>query len=284
VAQVAHVDEWTDECATVGEIERAFVELRLRRGFEGTRNLRTSVLTHIAWVPQEWQEAASDTLAGLAERHPSRTLLLFPEPDADDGLYARVLLECYEVPGSMRHLCNEVAELRLRGIRSEAPASIALPLLLPDLPVFLRWRGRPDFGAPVFEQLVDVVDRLVIDSSEWPDVPDAYVQLIALFDRVAVSDIAWRRTLPWRRALAQAWPELPDRITGPPADTSLVAGWLRARAGIEVEVERADQLPVGEDRKPSDLLSDELDVFVRDSVYEAAVEAAATSGRPEGRP
>ena len=283
MAQVAHVDEWTDECATVGEIEGAFVELRLRRGFEGTRNLRTSVLTHIAWVPQEWQEAASDTLAGLAERHPSRTLLLFPKPDADDGLYARVLLECYEVPGSTRHLCNEVAELRLRGIRSEAPASIVLPLLLPDLPVFLRWRGRPDFGGPVFEQLVDVVDRLVIDSSEWPDVPDAYAQLIALFDRVAVSDIAWRRTLPWRRALAQAWPELPDRITGPPAETALVAGWLRSRAGIGVEVERADQLPVGEDRKPSDLLSDELDVFVRDSVYEASVEAA-TSGRPEGRP
>ena len=285
MAQVAHVDEWTDECATVGEIERAFVELRLRRGFEGTRNLRTSVLTHIAWVPQEWQEAASHTLAGLAERHPSRTLLLFPEPEAEDGLYARVLLECYEVPGTTRHLCNEVAELRLRGNRSQAPASIALPLLLPDLPVFLRWRGRPDFGSSVFEQLVDVVDRIVFDSSEWPDVPGAYAELIAIFDRVAVSDIAWRRTLPWRRALAHAWPELPDRITGPPAETALVAGWLRSCAGIEVEVERADQLPVGGDRKPSDLLSDELDVFVRDSVYEVAVEAAAaTSGRSEGRP
>ena len=276
MAQVAHVDEWTDECATVGEIERAFVELRLRRGFEGTRNLRTSVLTHIAWVPQEWQEAASHTLAGLAERHPSRTLLLFPEPEAEDGLYARVLLECYEVPGTTRHLCNEVAELRLRGNRSQAPASIALPLLLPDLPVFLRWRGRPDFGSSVFEQLVDVVDRIVFDSSEWPDVPGAYAELIAIFDRVAVSDIAWRRTLPWRRALAQAWPELPDRITGPPAETALVAGWLRSRAGIAVEVERADQLPVGGDRKPSDLLSDELDVFVRDPVYEAATVAAGS--------
>jgi hypothetical protein len=283
VAQVAHVDEWTDDCASVGEIERAFVELRLRRGFEGTRNLRTSVLTHIAWVPQEWQEAASDTLAGLAERHPSRTLLLFPEPEADDGLHARVLLECYEVPGSTRHLCNEVAELRLRGIRSEAPASIALPLLLPDLPVFLRWRGRPDFHAAVFEQLVDVVDRLVVDSSEWPDLPQAYSELSALFDQVAVSDIAWRRTLAWRRALAQAWPDLPDRITGPPAETALVAGWLRSRAGIEVEIERADQLPVGEDRPPSDLLSDELDVFVRDPLYEGAV-TASSAGRSEGRP
>ena len=82
---------------------------------------------------------------------------------------------------------------------------------------------------------------------------------------------------PWRRALAGAWPELPDRLTGPPAETSLVAGWLESRAGVRVELERADTLPIGGDPKPSDLLSDELDVFVRDPVYEAAT-AAAPSG------
>lgn len=283
MAPIAHIDEWMDECATVVEVEQALVELRLQRGFEGKRNLRTSVLTHIAWVPQEWQEAATDTLAGLAERHPSRTLLLFPEPDAEDGLHARVLLECYEMPGTTRHLCNEVAELRLRGIRSQAPASIVLPLLLPDLPVFLRWRGRPDFGSPVFEQLVDVVDRLVVDSAEWPDVSEASEELVALFAGVAVSDIAWRRTLPWRRALAGSWPDVPDRITGPPAETALVAGWLRSRSGIEVEIERADELTVGGARMPSDLLSDELDVFVRDPVYEAAV-SALNAARSAGRP
>lgn len=271
MASIAHVDEWADECASVSEVEDALIGLRLRRGFVGKRNLRTSVLTHIAWVPQEWQHAATETLAGLAERHPSRTILLFPEPDADDGIAARALLECYEVPFSDRHLCGEIVELRLRGKRALAPASIALPLLLPDLPVFLRWRGRPDFTSSSFEQLVEVVDRLVVDSSEWPDVPHAYRELAGLFDRVAVSDIAWRRTIPWRRALAQAWPDLPDRVTGPPAETALVAGWLKARGGADVQIERADELPVGDDRRPSDLLSEELDVFTRNPVYEAAV-------------
>nr|MBA2360259.1 hypothetical protein [Actinomycetota bacterium] len=72
--------------------------------------------------------------------------------------------------------------------------------------------------------------------------------------------------------------ERPDRLTGPPAETSLVAGWLCARAGIEVDVERADELPVGNgDRDQSDLLSEELDVFGREPVYEAAVAAAASS-------
>jgi Glucose-6-phosphate dehydrogenase subunit len=270
MASVAHLDEWADACATVGEIEQALIELRLRRGFEGKRNLRTTMLTHMAWVPPEWQEAATETPAGLAERHPSRTLLLFPEPDSDDGLAARVLLECYEVPGTERHLCNEVVELRLRGARAVAPASIALPLLLPDLPVFLRWRGRPDFGSPVFEQLVEMIDRLVVDSAEWPDVPGAYADLAEVFDRVAVSDIAWRRTQPWRAELAKAWPELPRRIAGPAAETALVAGWLRSRAGLEVETGAADELPYDEQADPSDLLSDELDSFGRDPVYEGA--------------
>jgi hypothetical protein len=274
VASVAHVDEWTDECASVAEIERALIELRLRRGFQGTRNLRTTVLTHLAWVPPEWQQAATETLAGLAERHPSRTLLLFPEPDASDGLAARVLLECYDVPTG-RHLCNEVVELRLRGARSVAPASIALPLVLPDLPIFLRWRGRPDFESPSFRQLIDMVDRLVVDSSEWPDVPQAYTEFAGVFDTVAVSDIAWRRTNDWRTELARAWPGVPRRLAGPPAETALVAGWLLARAGVSVETEHAAELPVGGGTEPSDLLSEELDAFSRDAVYEEAVKQAA---------
>ena len=285
MASVAHVEEWTDDCATIAEIEQALVSLRYRHSHGDEPDLRTSVLTHIAWVPPKWQRAATETLAGLAERHPSRTLLLLPQPEADDGLAARVSLECHELPGIERHLCNEVIELRLQGGRSQAPASIVAPLLLPDLPVFLRWRGRPDFGSAAFGQLVGEVDRLVVDSAEWPDVPAAYAELSALFEEAAVSDIAWRRTLPWRRALARAWPDLPERLTGPPAETALVAGWLSARAGVEVERERADELPVGGDRPPSDLLSDELDVFVRDPVYEAAVRAAVLSApRPADRP
>ena len=277
MASIAHVDEWADDCATVTEIEHALIELRLQRGFEGKRNLRTTMLTHLAWVPREWQQAATETLAGLAERHPSRTVLLFPEPDADDGMAARVLLECYEVPGSPRHLCNEVVELRLRGGRALAPASIALPLVLPDLPIFLRWRGRPDFGSPAFDQLVEMVDRIVVDSAEWPDVPGAYVELERRFEDVAVSDIAWRRSLPWRASLAHAWPDLPDRLDGPAAETALVGGWLRSRVGAQIAVGQAEELPFAEGLASSELLSEQLDVFGRDPVYEAAVSSA---GRP----
>jgi Glucose-6-phosphate dehydrogenase subunit len=274
VAQVAHIEEWSDECASIAEIEHALVELRFRHEDDPEPDLRTSVLTHMAWVPGEWQDAATATLAGLAERHPSRTLLLFPQPEEDDGLAARISLECHELPGLKRHLCNEVIELRLRGNRTKAPASIATPLLLPDLPVFLRWRGRPPFATDEFKQLIDLTDRLIVDSGEWPDVPGAYEELAAFFERAAISDIAWRRTARWREELAAAWPEIPDRVAGPLAEAALVAGWLRSRTGVEVAVEAAEQLPYDEKLDASDRLSEELDQFGRDLIYEEAVRFA----------
>jgi hypothetical protein len=276
MASVTQVEGWADQCASIAEIEDALLELRLRVGSGGVPDLRTSVLTHIAWVPEEWQAAATQTLAGLGERHPSRTLLLFPAPEKEDCLAAHVYLECHPLEGDARQLCNEVIELRIEGARARAPASIVTPLLLPDLPVFLRWRGRPPFRTDEFRQMLELVDRLVVDSAEWPDLPGAYAELEEFLDEAAISDIAWRRTLAWRRALARNWPELPERIAGPAAEAALVAGWLRSRAGIDIPVEVSDELPFAPQTDASALLSAELEVFGRDRVYEGAV---TTAGR-----
>jgi glucose-6-phosphate dehydrogenase assembly protein OpcA len=253
---------------------------------------RTSVLTHIAWVPEEWVAAAEDVLAGLAERHPSRTIVLVPEPDAEDGLDGAAEVECYPA-GDGRAVCVETIRIRLRGRRTEAPASVVEPLLIPDLPVFLRWRGMPPFGEQSFEQLVDVVDRLIVDSTEWPGLPEPYARLAEVFDRVAVSDIAWARTSRWRPQLASLWPGIADvrrvRVSGTAAQAHLLAGWLRSRLGREIELEHdpADTLvgveldgepapfPPGDPPPPAELLSDELDRFGRDRIYEEAVRAAA---------
>jgi hypothetical protein len=73
--------------SSVLEIERDLAELRDASTAPGQApNQRTSVMTHLAWVPPNWEEAAERTLAGLAEQHPSRTILLFPRPKDDDAL------------------------------------------------------------------------------------------------------------------------------------------------------------------------------------------------------
>ena len=213
--------------------------LALLRAEAGPAVQRTAVMTHVAWVPPGWEEAALDTLSGLQERHPSRTTVLLPDPDAADGLDADLALRCFSVPGQEGTVCSEVLILRLRGNRTKAPASIALPLLIPDLRAFLRWRGQPPFGDGAFEQLVDVVDRLIVDSTEWEDLPAAYRSLTPVFERAAVSDIAWQRTERWRGQLASLWPAIATvraiRVRGTAAQAHLLAGWLRSRLQREVD-------------------------------------------------
>ena len=250
-------------------------------------------MTHTAWVPEEWVEAAEDVLAGLAERHPSRTIVLVPEPHEDDGLQGNVQVDVHPV-GQGRSICTETIRIHLKGKRAQAPASIVQPLLLPDLPAFLRWRGVPPFGDDVFEQLIDVVDRLIVDSTEWSDLPSEYEGLAAVFERVAVSDIAWARTSRWRPHLATLWPEIADvsriEVKATAAQAHLLAGWLRSRLGRRIELDHvsADRLegvkldgvpapfPPGDRPSPADLLSEELDRFERDRVYEEAVRATLT--------
>ena len=273
----------------VDDVEAQLAELREMEGTAGLPDLRTSVMTHVAWAPPEWADAARRTLAGLEERHPSRTILLFPEPKREDSIETTVSMRCFTMQGASQDVCSEVIELRLGGKRARAPASIVEPLLIADLPTFVRWRGEPPWGSPELDQLVEVCDRLVLDSAEWRRPKVAYPELARLFERIAVSDIAWGRGRAWRGRLAELWPAIGEierlGVTGPRADALLLAGWLRSRLRRDVELvhRTADELtrvavdgeavrePVGLPVTPSDLLSAELDNFGRDPIYEAAV-------------
>ncbi len=277
----------------LAEVEGELARLRRAESAgDEVPDLRTSVLTHVAWAPAKWADTARETLRLLEERHPSRTILLFPEPSRPDGIETSVSMRCFALPGLSHEVCSEVIELRLGGKRAHAPASIVQPLLISDLPTFCRWRGEPPWEAPELEQLTGVCDRLVVDSSEWRGLPGGYERLAELFERIAVSDIAWGRGREWRGRIADLWPGIAKAervaVTGPKADALLLAGWLRSRLRREVELEHrsAKELtrvaidgetvepPPGEPLGASDLLSEELDVFARDPIYEAAVSAA----------
>ena len=279
------------ENVSIRDIERELGRLRAASAEPGQHpRLRTSVMTHMAWVPERWVKAATETLAGLAERHPSRTILLFPRPDEGrDELDAEVDLRCFLRGGEEREVCSEVISIRLCGRRAAAPASVVEPLLVSDLPVFLRWRGDLPSGAPELEQLVGVADRLIVDSSEWPDAERGYERLPELFDRIVVSDIAWSRTRLWREAVAALWPQVADasslHVAGPRAEALVLGRWLSARLARDIELEHEpageielvdvdgyQAVPARFERSSSsDLLSDQLEIFDRDRVYEEAV-------------
>jgi glucose-6-phosphate dehydrogenase assembly protein OpcA len=229
-------------------------------------------------------------MRGLGDRVPSRTLLLHPEPDAKgDGFDATITVDRFS--GGRAGVSVEIVRIRLRGSTAEAPASVVIPLQLPDLPVFLRWRGRPAFGRKHYEDLVGVADRLIVDSTEWERLPSGLAKLSESFGRIAVSDLSWARTLPWRAAIAGLWPEIKEaktlRVVGPRPEALLMRAWLETRLRRKFRLSHGDGRtltrvevdgePVAPARglpcTPSDLLSAELESFARDRAYEAAVRA-----------
>lgn len=277
--------------ATLTDTSTAEIEAWLDQQLDlGQPAQRTSVATHMAWIPDEWSRAATQVMRGLGDRLPSRTLLLHPDPDAEtDGFDALITVDRF--PGEGSCVSAEVVQIRLRGSAAESPASVVVPLQLPDLPVFLRWRGMPSFGRKYCDDLIRVADRLIVDSTEWDRLPSGLAKLAREFDRVVVSDLAWARTLRWRASLADLWPGIKEaktlRVVGPRAEAVLLRAWLRSRLRRDVRLRHDDAkkltrvevdgeavVPVrGLPETPADLLSAELESFGRDRVYEAAVRA-----------
>ena len=285
--------EWTGADVSVSEVEQRLARLRMEAE-EGGTTQRTSVMTHIAWVPEPWLPAALEVLRGLAERHPSRTIVLVPEPDAGEAaIDAELELSRFPLGESGRSICTETVLLRLRGARAHAPASIVTPLLVSDLPVFCRWRGEPPFGLSEFEQLLGVVDRLVVDSEEWDDLPYAYTKLAQrarphgdLRHRLAAPAAVARGA---RAALARdrggdspctSPGRTPTRCCSRPgcarasaATTSCSSTTRRPRSSASSVDDEPVDPPDADRPTPSDLLSNELDRFGRDPIYEQALKS-----------
>ncbi len=280
------------ELHTVAEVRSELSRLRDDTGREGQPVGRTSLLTLVAWVPPQWQEAAGSTLEGLAHEQPSRAILLMPRAEiaaershADAPPWsAQVTLRA--IDGAAGCVAAEVVTIDLA--RAAGAASIVLPLVRSDLPVFLRWRGPLPEDAEPFGALLGVADRLIIDSREWAGPGAGYAALRAAFGEVAVSDISWRRLEPWRRAVAEqgrpAGPSVRMAVDGPALEARLLAAWLGSRLRAHVTLEHredehvtrvaVDDEPIRQPRRThrssSALLSGELNQLNRDPIYEEA--------------
>jgi glucose-6-phosphate dehydrogenase assembly protein OpcA len=134
----------------------------------------------------------------------------------------------------------------------EVPSAVA-PLLLSDLPVYLWWHAEPRLSdKAMFSHLVDLSDRMVIDSTRFRE-PEADVAgMAAVLTETprwtAVSDLNWARLTAWRALLAGFYDIADYRpllnqlkkvtiryapsATNPaviPARALLLGGWLASR-------------------------------------------------------
>jgi glucose-6-phosphate dehydrogenase assembly protein OpcA len=179
---------------------------------------------------------------------PARAILASVEPDASpDGLEGEATAVCSNEGG--RKVCSERIVLRARGGAAQRSASAIESFLVPEIPTALVWLGRVYVDDPVFQDLANDAQRILLDS-EYSSI--ASVIHVAQWARrrngPAVSDLAWTRLASWHEMLARFFDEThvraltskvvklrlvqasdPGARLGPEA--SLMFGWIATRLG-----------------------------------------------------
>ena len=218
---------------------------------------RASVCNLIAVVGNEPELGAiSSVLDRLSVTNPSRTLILLAQHTREaDKLEAEVSAQ--ERTESGHRVTTERVLLHAHGEPARHLASLAAPLLIPDLPVILWWPGRPEFDSPLFNDLCELADRLIVDTDEGFDETDL-TRLLGVARRktarASIGDLNWARLMAWRHTAAQFF-DMPGMLArlahihgvsifhgsdGSTAQARLLGGWVRSRmatVGIDVPIE-----------------------------------------------
>lgn len=172
---------------------------------KGLPHARASVLNLIVVVTDEAAaERVVGTMLTLGSRHPSRAIVLVTDRDArKTSIDARISTHCHPSADGDERVCYEEVVLSVHGEAAEHLDGVVAPLLIHDLPIHVWWPGHPPFSDHVFDQLVDMGDRLIIDSSDFDDLLVGLRRLANLRRRSGVGDLTWRRIAWWQELTAQ---------------------------------------------------------------------------------
>ena len=173
---------------------------------KGLPHARASVLNLIVVVVDD---AAADrvvrTLMGLGVRHPSRAIVLVPQPGhGDEPMDARISTHCHELSnGGGDRVCYEEVVLTVRGEAAGHLSGVVAPLLIHDLPTHVWWPGDPPFTDPTFGQVIEMGDRVLFDTADFGDLLGGLRRVGTLRRRSGVGDMSWERLSWWQELTAQ---------------------------------------------------------------------------------
>ncbi len=172
---------------------------------KGLPHARASVLNLIVTVVDtEAADRVVRTMMDLGIRHPSRAIVLVADPDGHgDPIDARISTHCHPSGSDSERVCYEEVVLTVRGDAARHLSGIVAPLLIHDLPTHVWWPGDPPFGHPVFDQLVGMADRLIVNSSDFGELLTGYRRLAKLRRRSGVGDLLWDRLGWWQELTAE---------------------------------------------------------------------------------
>ena len=197
------------------------------------------------------ESEGNDLLDDILNHHPARGILAIFRPEKPPSLSAWVSARCH-TSGSTKQICSEQITVASEGGHIRQLSSVVLPLVLPDLPVFLWWRHNSIDG-DTYKALHNCARRFIVDTGRadvaWSLLKDTAELINGSRGCLRISDLNWRRLTPWLEACADAFDGFPmpmdylfktTKLTISyvptdsgelPAQPLLLAGWLASRLG-----------------------------------------------------
>jgi glucose-6-phosphate dehydrogenase assembly protein OpcA len=219
--------------------------------------VRASILNLLVYVPSDSDMSKlDDIMIEVTAAHPCRAILIIADRQAQQPvLTAQVTSRCtLPTPTSKQVCCEQVTITATESHLDEVPSTLA-PLLISDLPVYLWWRAVPKhFDKEMFGRLVDLSDRVIIDSALFNDPRGDLINMAGVLKNTprwtALSDLNWARLTAWRALIAGFYdvadyrplleqlnhvtieyaPPLTD-AAAIPARALLLGGWFASRLG-----------------------------------------------------
>jgi len=238
---------------SVGQIEHELGKLRTND--DGTLALRSSVLNLIVVTDEESANEITDSVSRLAGRQPARVVVLIADPEGEPNVDVGLSAFCHAGGGGRAQVCAEQVTIHAEGPPAEHLESLAGPLLVPDLPVFLWYPGEFSPRSPEFAAMADLADRVIVDSAAAESHETCLREIAVLVEdpaTPAIGDLQWVGLSPWRSLLADTF-GAPERVgdlekiesaevlyaPGGENRALLLVGWLASTLGWKPE--RADR-------------------------------------------
>ncbi len=233
----------------VGQIERELGKLRTND--DGTLALRSSVLNLIVVTDEESAPGITDSVSRLAGRHPARAVVLVADPEGESNVDVGLSAFCHAGGGGGAQVCAEQVTIHAEGPPARHLESLAGPLLIHDLPVFLWYPGEFSPRSPEFAAMADLADRVIVDSAASESHEACLREIAALVEdpaTPAIGDLQWVGLSPWRSLLADTFgaPERAGNLEkidsaevlyapGGENRALLLVGWLASTLGWKPE-------------------------------------------------
>lgn len=191
----------------LNELWRDVAEAAQAKG--GAQAVTTAQVLNLVIRARSYEAANTyvESIERITGRHPCRVIVAATDPiETDMPVQAWVSIHCQLPPSGGRQVCCEQVTVAAGGESVRRLPAAIIPLLLPDLPVFLWWPQGDPFDEYVFRNLADSLNRLIVDSATFEN-PEGTLAKMAggiksQWPKVAVSDVNWGRLTPWREMVA----------------------------------------------------------------------------------